>query len=43
MEQVIKEKRLTADIVVQLVLLRVLLFISDLHLQNCGLFQSLIG
>ncbi|CAJ0945916.1 unnamed protein product, partial [Mesorhabditis belari] len=36
LENVINENSLCADVVVQLVMLRVLLFISDLHEQNCG-------
>lgn len=40
-ESVLEENSLCVDIVIQLVMLRVLLFISDLHEQNCGLFQSL--
>ncbi|ULT97061.1 hypothetical protein L3Y34_005110 [Caenorhabditis briggsae] len=40
MEHVIQENGLTADLAVQLVLLRVLLFIADLHLQNCGVWKG---
>ncbi|CAJ0951763.1 unnamed protein product, partial [Mesorhabditis belari] len=36
LENVIDENSLCADVVVQLVMLRVLLFISDLHEENCG-------
>ncbi|CAI5456344.1 unnamed protein product [Caenorhabditis angaria] len=43
MEQVIRENSLTADMVVQLVLLRLLLFIADLHLQNCGVWKGTIN
>ncbi|CAI4220877.1 unnamed protein product [Auanema sp. JU1783] len=40
LENVIDENSLSADVVVQLVMLRVLLFISDLHEQNCGRWKG---
>ncbi|CAO4368396.1 unnamed protein product [Caenorhabditis nigoni] len=38
--QDIRNRDLTAEIMVQLVMLRVLLFITDLHKQNCGRFGT---
>ncbi|CAB3405650.1 unnamed protein product [Caenorhabditis bovis] len=40
LENVIDGNSLCADVVVQLVMLRVLLFISDLHEQNCGRWKG---
>ncbi|EGT46092.1 hypothetical protein CAEBREN_03594 [Caenorhabditis brenneri] len=40
LETVIEENSLTADVVVQLVVLRVLLSIDDLHEQNCGRWKG---
>ncbi|KAI6173149.1 hypothetical protein M3Y98_01051100 [Aphelenchoides besseyi] len=40
LENVINENNLCMDVAVQLVVLRVLLFISDLHEQNCGRWKG---